>query len=58
MLDLNLKLKAHINLRMEKARNIKIRIKGILNRFGLTPNLIKRIYIIAVQSIILYGAEI
>ena len=48
MLDLNLKLKAHVNLRMEKARNAKVRVKRILGRFGLTPNLTRRIHIVTV----------
>ena len=43
---------------MEKARNAKIRIKEILSRFSLTPNLTRRIHVTAVQLIILYNAEI
>ena len=48
ILDLNLKLKAHVNLRIEKARNAKTRVKGILDRFSLTPNLTRKIHIAAV----------
>ena len=58
MLDPRLKLKAYINLRLEKARNAKARIKGITNKFGLAPRLTKRIHVAAVQSTMLYGAEI
>ena len=48
MLDFGLKFKAYINLRMEKARNAEVRVKGILSKFGLTPNLTRRIYIVVV----------
>ena len=48
ILNLDLKLKAYVNLRIEKARNTKTRVKGILGRFNLTLNLIRRIYIAVV----------
>ena len=48
MLNLSLKLKAHVDLRIKKARNTKARVKEILNRFNLTPNLTRRIHIAAV----------
>ena len=43
---------------MEKARNAETRVKEILSKFSLTPNLTRRIHIAAVQSTILYDAEI
>ena len=48
ILDPGLKLKVYVNLRMEKARNVKVRVKEILNRFSLTSNLTRRIYIVVV----------
>ena len=58
MLDPGLKLKAHVDLRLEKVRNAEARIKGITGKFGLAPGLIRRIHVAAVQSTMLYGAEI
>ena len=48
MLDPGFKLKIYIDLKMEKARNIKVRVKGILSRFGLTLNLTRRIHVVVV----------
>ena len=48
ILDPGLKLKAYVDLRMEKARNAEARVKGISGRFSLTPNLTRRIHIAVV----------
>ena len=58
ILDPGLKLKAYVDLRLEKARNAEARIKGITSKFGLVPGLTRRIHVAAVQSTMLYGAEI
>ena len=58
ILDLRLDIRAHFNLRKEKIKNVLIRIKGIINLFGLSLNLTRRVHVIAVHFIILYDAEL
>ena len=58
MLDLRLDIRAHFNLKIEKAKNVLVRIKGIIGLFGLSSNLTRRVYVAAVHSIILYNAEL
>ena len=58
ILDLRLDIRAHFNLKIEKIKNVLTKIKGIINLFGLSPNLTRRIHVAAVYSIMLYGAEL
>ena len=58
ILDPGLKLKAHVNQRIEKTRNAAARVQGIIGKYGLASGLTRRIHIAAVHSTILYGAEI
>ena len=58
ILDLKLNIRAYFNLRIEKAKNVLIRIKDIISLFGLFLNLTRRVYVVAVYSIILYSAEL
>ena len=58
MLDLRLNIRAYFNLRIKKAKNVLIRIKGIISLFGLFLNLTRRVYVAAIHSIMLYNAEL
>ena len=58
MLDPGLKLKAHVNQKIEKARNAAARVQRIIGKYGLAPGLIRRIHVTAVHTTILYDAEI
>ena len=58
ILDLRLDMRAYFNLRIKKAKNVLVKIKSIIDLFGLSLNLTRRIYVVAVHSIILYGAEL
>ena len=58
MLDPRLDIRAHFNLKIEKAKNVLVRIKDIIGLFGLSLNLTRRIYVAAVHSTMLYGAEL
>ena len=58
ILDLKLNIRAHFNLRIEKAKNVLVRIKNIIDFFGLSLNLTRRVHVAAVYSIILYNAEL
>ena len=58
ILDLRLDIRAYFNLKIKKAKNVLIRIKGIIGLFGLFLNLTRRVYVVAVYFIILYNAEL
>ena len=58
MLDLRLDIRAYFNLKIEKVKNVLIRIKDIINLFGLFLNLTRRVYVAAIHSIMLYNAEL
>ena len=58
MLDLRLDIRAYFNLRIEKVKNVLIRIKDIIGLFGLSLNLTRRVYVVAVYSTMLYSAEL
>ena len=58
MLDPGLKLKAHVDQKIEKARNAAVRVQGITGKYGLALGLTRRIYVATVHTTMLYGAEI
>ena len=58
ILDLRLDMRAYFNLKIKKVKNVLVRIKGIISLFGLFLNLTRRVYVVAVYSIMLYGAEL
>ena len=57
-LDSQLKFTAHVNEKFQRACTAEIQIKGLTRTYGLAPALIRRIQIVVVQSIALYGAEL
>src|SRR5271154_29236 len=57
-LDSGLSFKAHYKIRLQKARKAEYRLKSISNTYGLSPGLVRRVQIAAVQSVALYGAEL
>ena len=57
MLNPGLKLKAHVNQKIEKVRNVAARIQGIIGKYGLAPGFIRRIHVAIVYTTILYDAE-
>ena len=57
-LDSDLNFKAHYQIRLQKAKKAENKLKFISSTFNLTPELIRRVQITAVQSVTLYGAEI
>ena len=57
-LDSQLKFTAHINEKVQRAQTAEIQIKGLTRTYKLAPALIRRIQIAAVQSIVLYRAEL
>ena len=58
LLDPRLDMRAHFSLRIEKAKNVLARVKGITGLFGLSPSLTRRVHVAAVHSTMLYGAEL
>ena len=58
ILDLKLDMRAYFNLRIEKVKNVLVRIKGIIGLFGLSLNLTRRVHVATIYSIILYNAEL
>ena len=58
MLDLRLDIRAYFNLKIKKVKNVLVRIKDIIGLFGLSSNLTRRVYVAAVYSTMLYGAEL
>ena len=48
----------HVSEKLRKAKTAEGRIKGLSKTYGLSPALVRRIQIAAVQSVALYGAEI
>ena len=58
MLDSGFKLKVYVNQKIEKTRNAVVRIQGIIGKYGFALRFTRKIYIAAIYSIILYGAEI
>lgn len=57
-LDSQLEFSLHINERIRRARTAEILIKGLAKTNGLTPGLVRRIQLVVVQSMTLYGAEL
>ena len=57
-MDSQLKFTAHVNKKFQAARAAKIQIKGLTQMHELVPSLIRRIHLVVVQSIALYGVEI
>ncbi len=57
-LDSHLSFASHVNERMKKAKAAEFRIKQLSKTYGLSPGLVRRIQIAAVQSVALYGAEL
>ena len=57
-LDSFLNFGAHISEKLKKAKIAEIRIKKLSKTYGLSPALLRKIQIIAVQSVTLYGVEL
>lgn len=57
-LDSNPNFVFHVNERMKKAKAAEGQIKGLSKTYGLCPRLVQRIQIAAVQSVVLYRAEL
>lgn len=57
-LDSRLSFNFHVNEKLRQAKTAESRIKGLSRTYGLSPSLVRRIQIAAVQSIALYGAEL
>ena len=57
-LDSHLNFGPHFRERLQKAKTAEARIRGLSKTYGLSPALVRRIQIAAVQSIALYGAEL
>lgn len=57
-LDTGLKLKAHYQTCLRKARTAEARVRTLCRQQGLSPGLVRRIQIAAVQAVALYGAEL
>ena len=57
-LDSGLSFKAHYKIRLQKAKAAEYRLKSISNTYGLSPGLVRRVQLAAVQSVALYGAEL
>jgi len=57
-LDSGLSFKTHYQTRLQKAKKAENRLRSISNTYGLSPGLVRRVQIAAVQSVALYGAEI
>lgn len=56
--DSRLIFKSHVNEKLRKAKIAESRIKGLSKTYVLSPALVQRVQIAAVQSVALYGAEI
>jgi hypothetical protein len=57
-LDAGLTFKHHQNFRLGRAKAAEARLKCLTNTHGLSPGLVRRIQIAAVQATALYGAEL
>src|SRR5271156_5828740 len=57
-LDSGLSFKTHYQTRLQKAKAAENRLRSISGTHGLSPGLVRRVQIAAVQSVALYGAEI
>ena len=49
---------SHFRERLKKSKTAEARIRGLSKTYGLSPALVRRIQIAAVQSVVLYGAEL
>ena len=58
MLNPGFKLKAYVNQKIEKTKNVVVRLQEIIGKYGLALEFTRRIYIAVIYSIMLYGAEI
>ena len=57
-LDSHLNFRPHFRERLKRAKTAEARIRGLSKTYGLPPALVRRIQIAAVQSVVLYGAEL
>ena len=57
-LDSGLTFVTHIRERVKKAQAAEARIRGLTRTYGLSPGLVRKIQIAAVQAIAFFGAEI
>ncbi len=57
-LDSQLKFTSHINEIVKRDRTAEIQIKRLTRKYGLVPGFVRRIQLLVVQSIALYGAEL
>lgn len=57
-LDSALNFRYHKEVCIQKARRAEARLRSIVSKKGLSPGLVRRIQIAAVQAVALYGAEL
>ena len=57
-LDSALTFRTHKDVHEQKARRAEARLRSIVSKNGLSPGLVRKIQIAAVQSVALYGAEL
>ena len=57
-LDSHLNFGPHFRERLKRAKTAEARIRGLSKTYGLLPALVREIQIAAVQSVVLYGAEL
>jgi hypothetical protein len=57
-LDSHLTLKEHHNQMMPKAYHAEARVRSLLGKFGLSPEIVRKIQFAAVQAVALYRAEL
>ena len=57
-LDSHLNFGSHFRERLKRAKTAEARIRGLSKTYGLPPGLVRHIQITAVQSVVLYGAEL
>ena len=57
-LDSRLNFSSHFSERLKRAKTAEVRIRGLSKTYRLPPALVRRIRIAAVQSVVLYGAEL
>lgn len=57
-MDSALTFRTHKDVHEQKARRAEARLRSIVSKNGLSPGLVRKIQIAAVQSVALYGAEL
>lgn len=57
-LDSHLNFGSYFNEKFKRAKTVKARIKGLSKTYGMPFTLIRHVQIVAIQSVILYDAEL